>query len=62
MSYYDHVWRPIRDEPGTWYGWKTTTTDRTYPMPVSPTEEDIRRIVRKEIAKLPIKYDVPDSL
>lgn len=34
-------------------------------VPVAPaepamTEDEVRRIVREEIAKLPIKYDVPD--
>jgi hypothetical protein len=62
MSYYDHVFRPRQYVPGAWFQWETVTTDRTTPSRPPVTEEDIRRIVREEIAELPIKYDVPDSL
>lgn len=61
MSYYDHLWRPVQYQPGSWLGWKTITSDRTIPINPQRSEEDIRRIVREEIAKLPIKYDVPDT-
>lgn len=29
--------------------------------PAAPSEEDVRRIVREEIGKLPIKYEIPDA-
>jgi hypothetical protein len=59
---YFHHYRPQR--PGPWERWEITTTDHTTPhAPPQPVDEDrIRRIVREEIARLPIKFDVPDAL
>lgn len=44
------------------WGWTTTTTT-TQPVTPAPTvdEERIRKIVREEIADLPIPFDVPDA-
>jgi hypothetical protein len=56
----DPYWRP-----GDWYHER-----RTYPVPKMPSpempspavdEERIRKIVREEIASLPIPFDVPDA-
>jgi hypothetical protein len=50
-----------RRAPWTW-GWvETVTTDHTAPYAPPVDEERIRKIVREEIAGLPIPFDVPDA-
>lgn len=48
------------------WGWETwtVTTNRTLPImsPQQPVDEElVRRLVREEIADLPIPFDVPDA-
>ena len=56
FHYYGMPYMPLR----------MITTDRTLVllpaqlMQTDITEHDVRRIVREEIAKLPIRYHVPD--
>jgi hypothetical protein len=54
-------WDERRWSPrGDWYYER-----RTYPVPKMPSpavdEERVRKIVREEIADLPIPFDVPDA-
>lgn len=58
--YYRRQYQPM---PSRWS--ETYTTDNTGPVapqqPAPPTEDQIRKIVRQEIADLPIPFDVPDA-
>lgn len=49
--YYHYGRRFQRLEPGPWESWPWPQVD----------EDRLRRIVREEIAQLPISYDVPDT-
>jgi hypothetical protein len=42
--------------------WRMMPVVPSVPTAPVPTDEQIRKIVREEIAELPIKYDVPDTL
>lgn len=66
-SQYDHLYRPLRNPFASPYGWweyqRTVMTDRTTtPQPAVPsmTPEQVRRIVREEIAEV-MPIDVPDT-
>lgn len=66
-------WWAVTPPPSDWfegqrwsykYGTPRISDPRVIPAPVVPKpfdEEQIRRIVREEIADLPIPFDVPDA-
>lgn len=58
---YRPMFGPIWIDPNYYrqWGW-TETTNVTRPYAQPADEGGIRKIVREEIADLPIKYDVPD--
>jgi hypothetical protein len=47
------------DPPLYTYTFITSNNSPSWPQP-QVTEERLRQIVREEIAKLPVKFDVPD--
>ena len=65
-AYRPQFWPPLYHyQPEPW-GYRytktiTTTGTDTQPVAVPVDEERIRKIVREEIAELPIQFDVPDA-
>ena len=61
--HYDHLYRALRREDFGWYWEQIKRTPVVEPPPPPPPadEERIRKIVREEIAELPIPFDVPDA-
>jgi hypothetical protein len=60
-DYWDSPWRYGRGMPGDWYYERRTYPVAPVPAPRPVDEERIRKIVREEIANLPIPFDVPDA-